>query len=189
MKDICVSNCNYSRQDEEVQFLKGNPALEKTLNHDLLLAMVEGSAKLVCLINQPEVPTDKLAVLSPGRSELSLPTWITLILAGLLWSIFPWASSVLKKTPFCWLLLVLLGKWDRKGPSITMAAQPENHLFWWKKVSEGCPEGPTFWVCCPRSLISHSRLARYPVSVLYVMLHHALYYDSCEGGWGAALGK
>ena len=129
MKDICVSNCNYSRQDEEVQFLKGNPALEKTLNHDLLLAMVEGSAKLVCLINQPEVPTDKLAVLSPGRSELSLPTWITLILAGLLWSIFPWASSVLKKTPFCWLLLVLLGKWDRKGPSITMAAQPENHLL------------------------------------------------------------
>ena len=84
MKDICVSNCNYSRQDEEVQFLKGNPALEKALNHDLVLATAEGSAKLVCLINQPEAPTDRLAVLSPGRSELSLPTWITLRLAGFL---------------------------------------------------------------------------------------------------------
>lgn len=42
MKDICVYNCNYNRQDEEVQFSKGNPALEKALNHGLLLDMAKG---------------------------------------------------------------------------------------------------------------------------------------------------
>lgn len=81
MKDICVLIA-ITAGKTEVQFSKGNKALEQALNHDLLLAMAESSAKLVCLTSQPEVPTDRLA--QSWEIRTVPPTWITLRLAELL---------------------------------------------------------------------------------------------------------
>lgn len=145
MKDICVSNCNYSRQDEEVQFSKGNQALEQALNHDLLLAMAEGSAKLVCLTSQPEVPTDRLAqsweirTVPPhlDHSQIGRTPLIHL----------PMGFQCAKKsTPFCWLLLVCWGSEIGRNPLLPWPHSQRIISFDGKRSVKGVqqvlPSGP-----------------------------------------------